>query len=84
MARPKFRRYLTQEWELERLEARLTDREVVERTEARYNAAIAKGFTDQVVVRQRLDDPFLSDNQFEAQMWVAGRSADNRRKQVIQ
>ena len=84
MARPKFRRYLSQEWELERIDAGMTPAQVVERTEARYRVAIARGFTDQIVVRQRLDDPFLSDNQHEAQLWIAGRSADKRNSEAIQ
>jgi hypothetical protein len=83
MARPKHKRYLTQEWVLERIEARLTDREVVERTEQRYNTAIARGFPERVVEKCYLDSPFLSENQHEAQMWIAGRASDKRRKQVI-
>lgn len=78
MARPIHRRYLSPEWEHERRAQNLTEDEVVHRTRTRFEAAAARGLSKVVIQRHALDDPFTSDNVFEAQLWMATRK--DRRK----
>jgi hypothetical protein len=78
VARPRYRRYLTAEWEAERVAQKLTDCEVVERTRLRYQSALANGVSERQVERLALDDPFISDHASAQQLWMATRKKATR------